>query len=41
MVGVAACQRLQAGQSSAINLGVAPRLALEEADGLYGDQPPF
>ena len=41
MIGVAACQRLVRGQRSAIDLGVAPRLALEQADGLYATAPPF
>ena len=41
MVGVAACQRLVARQSSRIELGVAPRLALEAADDLYAAAPPF
>jgi N6-L-threonylcarbamoyladenine synthase len=41
MIGVAACQRLSAGQSSVTGLGVAPRLALEDAGGLYGPEPLF
>lgn len=41
MIGVAACQRLSAGQRSAIGLGVAPRLALEDAARLYASAPPF
>ncbi|MFM8524642.1 MAG: tRNA (adenosine(37)-N6)-threonylcarbamoyltransferase complex transferase subunit TsaD [Cyanobacteriota bacterium] len=41
MIGVAACQRLLAGQHSVVTLGVAPRLALEEADALYGSSAPF
>lgn len=41
MVGVAACQRLAAGHTSVISLGVAPRLALEDAGGLYGPEPLF
>ncbi|MEX0588309.1 MAG: tRNA (adenosine(37)-N6)-threonylcarbamoyltransferase complex transferase subunit TsaD [Cyanobium sp.] len=41
MIGVAATQRLAAGQSSPIDLGVAARLPLEQADRLYEDQPCF
>ena len=41
MIGVAACQRLRAGQRSVITLGVAPRLALEQAAGLYAADPLF
>jgi N6-L-threonylcarbamoyladenine synthase len=41
MVGVAACERLRGGCSSPISLGVAPRLALAEADRLYETQPCF
>jgi hypothetical protein len=40
-VGVAACERLRGGCSSPISLGVAPRLALAEADRLYETQPCF
>ena len=40
MIGLAACRRLAAGQRSGIDLGVAPRFPLAEADALYG-QPPF
>jgi N6-L-threonylcarbamoyladenine synthase len=39
MVGQAALQRLMAGQTSSIRLGVAARFPLEEADRLY-DTPP-
>jgi N6-L-threonylcarbamoyladenine synthase len=35
MIGVAACQRLAAGQRSSAELGVAARLPLERADCLY------
>jgi len=41
MVGVAACQRLRGGCRSPMELGVAPRLPLSEADRLYGSQPCF
>ena len=41
MVGVAACQRLASGCRSPIDLGVAPRLPLSEADRLYETQPCF
>jgi len=41
MIGRAALQRLAAGQTSSIALGVAARLSLEEADRLYGDTPCF
>ncbi len=36
MIGVAACQRLAAGQTSSLELGVAARLPLERAGQLYG-----
>lgn len=39
MIGLAACRRLQAGQHSPLDLGVAPRLPLEQADRLYGSAP--
>jgi N6-L-threonylcarbamoyladenine synthase len=41
MIGVAATQRLAAGQSSAAGLGVAARLPLEAAGSLYDAQPCF
>jgi N6-L-threonylcarbamoyladenine synthase len=41
MIGVAAAQRLAGGQSSCIDLGVAARLPLEQADRLYEPQPCF
>ncbi|MGB5134673.1 MAG: tRNA (adenosine(37)-N6)-threonylcarbamoyltransferase complex transferase subunit TsaD [Prochlorococcaceae cyanobacterium] len=41
MIGVAACERLQHGQRSAIELGVAARLPLEQAACLYTTPPPF
>ncbi len=41
MIGVAACQRQAAGQSSAIDLGVAARLPLTQADCLYETQAAF
>jgi N6-L-threonylcarbamoyladenine synthase len=41
MVGRAALQRLAAGQTSPIGLGVAARCPLEEADKLYGADPCF
>ncbi len=41
MIGVAAAQRLAAGQSSCLDLGVAARLPLEQADRLYEPQPCF
>ena len=41
MVGRAALQRLAAGQTSSIRLGVAARCPLEEADKLYGGEPCF
>jgi N6-L-threonylcarbamoyladenine synthase len=39
MIGLAGCRRLQAGQWSSLDLGVAPRLPLEQADSLYGSAP--
>jgi hypothetical protein len=39
MIGLAACKRLQLGQSSALNLGVAPRWPLAKAHKLYGAAP--
>ncbi len=41
MVGLAAIERLEAGGCSGISLGVAARLPLEQAGGLYAPQPPF
>jgi len=41
MIGVAACERLEHGQRSAIDLGVAARLPLEQAACLYATPPPF
>jgi len=41
MIGVAACQRLAAGQRSSAELGVAARLPLERADCLYETPAPF
>jgi N6-L-threonylcarbamoyladenine synthase len=41
MIAVAAEQRFAAGAISRIDLGVAPRLALEDATVLYEPQPPF
>ena len=41
MIGVAAEQRLLAGGVSSIELAVAPRLALEQAEVLYEPQAPF
>jgi N6-L-threonylcarbamoyladenine synthase len=41
MIGVAACQRLVAGQRSPQSLGVAARLPLDQADRLYESQPCF
>jgi hypothetical protein len=41
MIGVAAEQRLLAGGQSAIELAVAPRWPLGEAQALYGQQNPF
>jgi N6-L-threonylcarbamoyladenine synthase len=41
MVGVAACQRLDSGCSSPIELGVTPRLALSDAGRLYESQACF
>jgi N6-L-threonylcarbamoyladenine synthase len=41
MIGQAALQRFCAGQISSIRLGVAARFPLEEADRLYGEEPPF
>jgi len=41
MIGVAACQRLAAGQVSNAELGVAARLPLERADCLYETQAAF
>lgn len=41
MIGVAACQRLVAGQCSPQSLGVAARLPLDQADRLYEAQPCF
>jgi hypothetical protein len=36
MIGLAAVQRLEAGLTSPLELGVMARLALEEAGELYG-----
>jgi N6-L-threonylcarbamoyladenine synthase len=41
MVGVAAAQRLEAGQQSVPALGVAARLPLQEAARLYEPQAAF
>ena len=41
MVGQAALQRLMAGQTSSIRLGVAARCPLEDADRLYDTPPCF
>jgi N6-L-threonylcarbamoyladenine synthase len=41
MIGRAAVQRLVEGQTSSIQLGVAARFPLEEADRLYGEEPCF
>ena len=41
MIGVAAAQRLAAGQRSSLELGVAARLPLEQADRLYEPHPCF
>jgi N6-L-threonylcarbamoyladenine synthase len=41
MIGVAAAQRLEAGQHSSLALAVAARLPLEQADRLYEPQPCF
>jgi N6-L-threonylcarbamoyladenine synthase len=41
MIGVAACQRLGAGQASSVELGVSARLPLEVADRLYETQAAF
>ncbi len=41
MIGVAAAQRLAGGQSSCLDLGVAARLPLEQADRLYEPQACF
>ena len=41
MIGVAAAQRLAGGQTSSLDLGVAARLPLEQADRLYEQQPCF
>jgi len=41
MVGLAAVERLEAGERSGISLGVAARLPLEQAGALYAPQPPF
>jgi N6-L-threonylcarbamoyladenine synthase len=41
MIGVAAAQRLAGGQTSCLDLGVAARLPLEQADRLYEQQPFF
>jgi N6-L-threonylcarbamoyladenine synthase len=41
MIGMAACQRLAAGQRSSAELGVAARLPLEWADRLYETQAAF
>jgi N6-L-threonylcarbamoyladenine synthase len=41
MIGVAACERLEHGQRSAIDLGVAARLPLDQAACLYATPPPF
>ena len=40
MIGLAACRRFAAQQQSSLQLGVAPRWPLGEADALYGP-PPF
>ena len=40
MIGLAACRRFAAEQQSSLQLGVAPRWPLDEADALYG-APPF
>ena len=41
MIGVAACQRLEAGQVSPLDLGVAARLPLDQAGRLYETQAVF
>jgi hypothetical protein len=41
MIARAAVQRLEAGCRSPIDLGVAARLPLEEADRLYGSSASF
>ncbi|WP_216904821.1 tRNA (adenosine(37)-N6)-threonylcarbamoyltransferase complex transferase subunit TsaD [Synechococcus sp. CCY 9618] len=41
MVGLAAIERFEAGNRSRIALGVAARLPLDQAGGLYAPQPPF
>jgi len=41
MIGVAACQRLEAGQCSPPGLGVAARLPLDQAGQLYASEPCF
>jgi len=41
MIGRAALERLAAGQTSPITLGVAARFPLEEADALYAESPCF
>jgi len=41
MIGVAACQRLEAGCHSPLELAVAPRWPLEQAGRLYETQPCF
>jgi N6-L-threonylcarbamoyladenine synthase len=41
MIGVAAAQRLAAGQHSSLELAVAARLPLEQADRLYEPQAWF
>ena len=38
MIGLAAAQRLAAGQTSSLELGVGARMPLEQADRLY-EQP--
>jgi len=35
MIGLAAAQRLAAGQTSSLELGVGARMPLEQADRLY------
>ena len=40
MIGLAACRRFAAEQQSSLQLGVAPRWPLAQADALYG-APPF
>jgi hypothetical protein len=41
MIALAAEQRLRAGASSPIELGVAARLPLEQADALYASPASF